>query len=207
MQAKLAAVLIGMMCTASFVFAKNLGTTGQTYDILEGDFIQLIETRYQHMKTSGEWDRKQQAWQQKMLQSADRPRPVDSITTAQVNRTYHIDPSITLSRDIVNLDGRIIARTGTSVNPLAILPLRKTLLFINADDAKQVAWAITKNKLLEDKTKLIVVNGSIKQMVNKLQKAVYFDQGGQLTTHFKIKHVPAMLQQDGLLLKIEEVIP
>jgi hypothetical protein len=34
---------------------------------------------------------------------------------------------------------------------------------------------------------------------------VYFDQAGELTTKFGIKASPAVVVQDGLMLKIEEL--
>lgn len=36
-------------------------------------------------------------------------------------------------------------------------------------------------------------------------KPVYFDQNGRLTTRFQIKHVPAMISQEGLKLIIREI--
>lgn len=200
-------IAICILCLCQTVLSKELGVVGQTYNISEDDFLQLIEKRYQHLKVSGEWDRKQQAWQKKMVEAADRPLAVNTVTITQVKRIYRIDPSITLSHDIVGLDGQIIARSGTTINPLAILPLHKALLFINADDPKQMEWGVKQDKQLQGKTKWILVSGSITSTVKKLHKAVYFDQGGKLVAHFKIQHVPAMLQQDGLLLKIEEAVP
>lgn len=43
------------------------------------------------------------------------------------------------------------------------------------------------------------------ELTQKLNKPVFFDQGGVLTTRFKIKSVPATIEQDGKLLKISEV--
>lgn len=205
-----------MICLTNVSLAKDpvlkhngtsLGVVGQTYAILEDDFLQLIETRYQTMKTNGEWDKAQKAWQKQMVSYADRPNPVYGITTTTSYREYHFDPSIELSHDIISPDGQIVAKAGTVVNPLEMMTLHKTVLFIDADDQKQLLWAIQKDKEREGKTKWILVKGSITDTIKKLQRPVYFDQGGKLTTHFKIKHVPAMLQQDGLLLKIEECLP
>jgi len=187
--------------------AKNLGVAGQTYLILEDDFLQLVEARYQAKKENGEWDKLQKAWQRQIVHDADRPRPVYGVTTTISHRVFHFDPSIELSHDIIGLDGQAVAKAGTVINPLEMMTLHKALLFINADDSKQIDWAIKKDKERKGKTKLILVNGSITDTIKKIQKEVYFDQGGKMTTHFKIEHVPAVLQQDGLSLKIEECLP
>jgi conjugal transfer pilus assembly protein TraW len=195
---------------ANFAQAKepiSLDVIGQTYAILEDDFLTLVETRYHAMKANGEWDKKQKAWQKQMVSYADRPTPVAAVTTTQSRRVYYVDPSIELSHDIKGLHGEIIARSGTVINPLEIIPLHKTLLFINADDEKQLNWAIKKDKELKEKTKWILVKGSITDTIQKVKKPVYFDQAGKLTKRFNIHHVPAALQQENLSLKIEECVP
>jgi conjugal transfer pilus assembly protein TraW len=203
----LTTLMIMMICSVDLSYAKDLGVVGQTYTILEDDFLNLVETRYQTMKVNGEWDKTQKAWQKQIVRYADRPKPVDTVTKSHTHRVYYFDPSIELSHDIIGLNGETIAKAGTVINPLEIMPLHETLLFINADDSKQLSWAIKKDKELEGKTKWILVNGSITDTIQKIKKQVYFDQEGRLTSHFKMEHVPATLQQDGLSLKIEEYVP
>jgi len=200
-------LIITIICSANFPYAKDLGVVGQTYPVLEDDFLQLIETRYHTMKLNGEWEKAEKAWQKQMLQVADRPKPLATVTTTQTHRVYYFDPSIELSHDIRGPNNEIIAKSGTIINPLEIMPLHKTLLFINADDPDQISWAIKKDNELKGKTKCILVDGSISSAIKKFNKPVYFDQGGTLTKHFKIEHVPTTLQQEGLSLKIEEHVP
>lgn len=200
-------LIVSMICLSTIAVSKDLGVVGQAYIILEDDFFQLVEKKYQTMKTNGEWDKTQKAWQKQIVHYADRPHPVDDVTTTQSPRVYQFDPSITLSHDIFSYDRTMIAKAGTVINPLEMMPLHKALLFINADDLKQMEWALKKDKIFHGKTKWILVKGSIAETVKKLKKEVYFDQGGKLVSHFKIKHVPAILQQDGLLLKIDECVP
>ncbi|WP_341789766.1 TraC family protein [Rickettsia endosymbiont of Polydrusus tereticollis] len=53
--------------------------------------------------------------------------------------------------------------------------------------------------------KLVLTKGNPIKMAKKLNKPVFFDQGGVLTTRFKIKAVPAIARQEGKLLKISEI--
>jgi hypothetical protein len=39
------------------------------------------------------------------------------------------------------------------------------------------------------------------------KKPIYFDQAGKLTCRFGTMHVPAMVTQDGMTLKVMEVTP
>lgn len=198
---------LSLFFLAQVAFAKDLGVVGQTYAIGEDDFLQVMESRYNKMKDNGEWEQVQKNWQNQIVHYADRPSPVFGITHTTKRRIYYFDPSIALSKDIITPTGQLIAKSGTVLNPLAIVPLHKALLFIDADDPRQIVWAMRMDKTYEGKTKWILVNGSVSAVVKKLQKPVYFDQVGKLTSHFKIQHIPALLQQEGLVLKIEECLP
>ena len=64
------------------------------------------------------------------------------------------------------------------------------------------------NQIIEDR--VILVGGSVFKLKEELGEThadkVYFDQGGELTIKFGIKASPAFVVQDGLALKIEEVL-
>ena len=101
--------------------------------------------------------------------------------------------------DIKDQAGNIVITAGTSVNPLEKISWGEELIFIDGDDQQQINWA--KSKI----GKLVLIKGSPVELTQKLNKPVFFDQGGVLTTRFKIKAVPATIEQDGKLLKISEV--
>ena len=50
------------------------------------------------------------------------------------------------------------------------------------------------------------MNGSVLDAEKQMQQPIYFDQAGKLTTRFGITHVPAVVMQEGLYLKITEVL-
>ena len=57
---------------------------------------------------------------------------------------------------------------------------------------------------------MILVGGSVFKLKEELGEThadkVYFDQGGELTIKFGITASPAIVTQEGLLLKIAEVL-
>ena len=63
------------------------------------------------------------------------------------------------------------------------------------------------NQIIEDR--VILVGGSVSKLKEELGEThadkVYFDQSGELTNRFGIKASPAIVMQEGLQLKIEEV--
>lgn len=189
----------------SNTYALNLGVEGEVYPIIETDFMQLIQTRYQEMKQSGDWDKKQKEWQNTMKQYADRPSSITLPTTTK-ETVFSIDPSIELKRDILDEKGNILIKAGSSVNPLKLLPLRKVLFFINADDKEQIKWVLEQQKLFPA-NKIILVSGSISQAIHEIGNKVFFDQGGNLIRFFKLTHVPALIKQQGDRLSVKECLP
>ncbi len=85
------------------------------------------------------------------------------------------------------------------MNPLEKISWGEPLIFIDGDDEKQIKWV----KLRIGK--LVLTSGNPIKIAKKLNKPVFFDQGGVLTTRFKIKAVPAIVQQESTLLKISEI--
>jgi conjugal transfer pilus assembly protein TraW len=89
------------------------------------------------------------------------------------------------------------------------------MLFIDGREAGQVKWLKEQldNPLLQQKEpvedRVILVGGSVlklKELVGDEHKnKVYFDQNGELTTRFGITGSPAVVVQDGLRLKIDEI--
>ncbi len=95
-----------------------------------------------------------------------------------------------------------IETRGTRVNPLDMVQLRQALVFIDGDNAAELAWAV---KTWSDvRAKIIFVSGSPFDAMKPWQRRFYFDQGGTLTGKFGIRHTPAVVSAAGANLKISE---
>jgi conjugal transfer pilus assembly protein TraW len=55
------------------------------------------------------------------------------------------------------------------------------------------------------KLKVILTGGSYLDLMRRWKRPVFFDQQGTLTEKLGIRHVPALVTQDGKRLKIEEI--
>lgn len=186
--------------------AENLGTYGEVYPILETDFIDLIHVRLNTLQKTGEWQTIQNRAGEKARTYRDRPTSVVGITKSKVSISRQYDPSIVLDHDVIaSNSGKVIARTGTRINPLVYRSLSNTLIFYDSDDKDQVKWVLAKDKALKGKTKLILINGSVINQEKRFNKPIYFDQSGKLVARFGIQHVPAIVTQEGLYLRIKEV--
>lgn len=206
MNARNIAMILAMLFVVK-VYATNLGVVGQVYPIIEEDFLTFIQNRIALMQKNGEWNQIQNQFRNNVAKHADRPRAIDSITHATQNKAWDFDPSVTIPYDLNDAEGRLIAKAGTTINPLKFISLHNAYVFFDGDDSKQVVWAKQVDSLFKGKTKLILVNGSVIDNEKRFSKPIYFDQEGRLVKRFGIQHVPALVQQSGFKLKISEVLP
>jgi conjugal transfer pilus assembly protein TraW len=189
--------------------AKNVGVIGKIYLIAEEDLLVLIKTRLQAMQDRGEIRAANIAFRDRSIAYINRPTPVLGITNVQENKTYYFDPSIIVQKTITDQNGNIIAKKGDVINPLKTNFLKKSLkekmIFIDGDNQKQVDWALALYKKDKANDKIILTSGSPIDLMKKYQKRFYFDQYGKISAHFNLKHVPTVIEQAGLKLKISEV--
>lgn len=202
-----------ILITAFFLFSvkngytNNVGIMGETYPIIEIDFLDYLYSRIEMMQKNGEWESIQNHAKQSAIHYRNRPTQVTGITRTTTHKNWVYDPSIILDHDVKTPDGKLIAKQGTVVNPLNFMPLSKTLIFYNSDDQDQVQWVLQLDKKLKGKDKLILVNGATLEQEKIFKKPVYFDQVGKLTARFGITHVPAMVMQEDMHLKVMEIVP
>jgi conjugal transfer pilus assembly protein TraW len=169
------------------------------------------------MQENGSLEAESNRIREKILSNVRTPQAVPGIKHTETERTFEYDPTIELTRDLSDHNGRnggdarLFARKGDRFNPLDVMSLSKPLLFIDGDDEKQVKWAIAK---LKDESipghssaKIILVKGSPLELQKKLNRDIYFDQHGVITSKLGIQQVPAIvLQKEGekVLTIIEE---
>ena len=193
------------------VYAKDFGTQGHSYQITEQEFLQMIAERLKKIDMSKE----QEKMQKVVRDRVKNPRAIESVKPATATRSFYFDPTYTLDKDVVLPCGKILHKAGTQVNPLEHMDLNRRLLFIDARRIEQVKWLRAQldkplqeqKELVEDR--VILVGGSpftLKELLKDEHKnKVYFDQNGELTTRFGITGSPAVVVQDGLRLRIDEI--
>ena len=91
------------------------------------------------------------------------------------------------------------------VNPFDTVPFARTLIFIDGDDEKQIEW-IKSFKPETQMVKIILLNGNLREVTEKLDTDLYFDQNGALVKRFGIKAVPSVIDEmpNQKLLRIRE---
>ena len=192
--------------------AKSLGTHGVVYIIEEQDPIALIQQKLKVMEDSGELKQRNLELQKKARISVERPKAVEGITKATKGRVFTYDPTYVVQRDLKDHKGRIFVLKGTKVNPLETVSLSQNLIFFDGDDSDQLAWV--QDMLQKGSVKpcpwaidprVILIQGAPLKLSEELKIPVYFDQGGILTKKLGIRQVPAVVSQENLRLRIEEI--
>ena len=185
--------------------AEDLGTIGQTYAIAEPHLLHYIEQTLRDKEKTGELANLEEQAKSRVIESIRNPKPLAGIRPTQTARTFYFDPSIKVEQNITDDKGNIIVPAGTTKNPLEVVSLSKYLLFFDGSDHEQVRYARTLIDHYGGKVKPILVGGSYLDLMKDWQLSVYFDQQGVLTTKFGITQVPALVSQEGLRLRIDEL--
>ena len=193
---------MGLSLVAGGTMAANLGNDGDVFPVLEVDIREVIMSRLEGLEASGALKHYEEEVQQRVARHIMRPEAVGLPTTIEP-KSFHVDPTVTVNQDIWAPNGLQVAHAGMKLNPFKHVIFSKTLFFFNGDDKHQVAW-VKKHYQDYKHVKFILTGGDIRDGANLFGR-IYFDLGGRLTQTLQIKHVPSVVNQDGLLWKIQEI--
>lgn len=197
-----AATFLALMPTAQ---ALDLGVIGPTYGIQEPHLLADIQRRLREKERSGELRGLMEEARARGVDAVRSPMPVIGLSVAPRARSFYVDPTFTLDRNILDAQGRLMFAAGTRKNPLEIVSLSKRLLFFDARDPRQVARARQLVFTHGGRVKPILTGGSYLDLMKAWRTPVYYDQQGILSRRLGLRHVPAVVSQEGLLLRVDEV--
>jgi conjugal transfer pilus assembly protein TraW len=200
-----APLVLGLMLGAAGARAMELGVIGPTYEISEPPLLQMIEQRLREKERSGELGRLEAQARERGIATVKNPPPVTGLRPTDTVRTFYFDPSFTLDRNLLGPQGELLFAAGTRKNPLEVVSLSRHLLFFDARDPRQVGRARQLIALYQGRVKPILVGGSYLDLMQSWHLPVYYDQQGLLTRRLGITQVPALVSQDGLRLRIDEL--
>lgn len=180
---------------------KDYGAIGTTFEIIEEDLLEVIESNLKRVVEKGNLETHQKQITQKVVTKIKRPQAIEGIHHTTKTRSFTYDPSVIIPYDLKDHKGQIFYGKGTKVNPLNYQSLTKPLLFIDGDDQEQMNWAMTQ----DSQALVILVKGSPFELMETLNRSVYFDQNGVLVKRLGIGQVPARVTQEGKHLLIEEI--
>ena len=98
------------------LMAKDLGRAGPTFPIGEIDMLSWIQARLKQFEQNGKLAQMQHEFSEQVKKSVQTPPPLALRTTTEP-KTYLVDPSIVVPKDLTDAQGRVFAKAGTRVNP------------------------------------------------------------------------------------------
>jgi conjugal transfer pilus assembly protein TraW len=205
MKKKLLVAHILFFSVVQFTSASDLGLYGETYPIKEEDAIDAMKNEAKRLGDEGVWEKLNLRLKQRVKNYVARPDPVKGLTPATQSRTFYYDPSVTLETDIYDAEGNRLYRKGDTANPLHYVNLSRALVFFNADNRQEMNWALEMYSQEKIKPKMIMVAGEVEKTYKLVGGRVFFDQHGKLVNKFGILHTPAIVTQEGDLLRIDEI--
>ncbi len=184
--------------------ASNLGVQGSVYEIGEQNALEWITERLTVMQINGEIDAQNQKLKNQALATLERPAPT-VLKPTKHERIFEKDLTITVPRDIKDASEKILYLAGTRVNPLKNMFSRKSLIFFDGDDLKQLNWALQEYKNKKGLAKLVLIKGAPLELMRQYDIPFYFDQAGKLSQYFQLEQIPAVIRQEKDKLIISEV--
>ena len=168
------------------IFAIDLGRYSQVWPIQEVDMKQAISEQFANVNTHQINDR--------LLISAKGfgdHLPYSTLKKATKTATSYVDPSIALNKDII-VNGQLIYKKDTRVNPLDYVRPRTNLFFFNGQDQEQVRFAkiLIKNKPYT--IQLVMIDGNPLRLARKINKPVYYAYP-KVLNRFHIQSIPTLL--------------
>lgn len=192
------------LCFAtSSAYAMDFGTHGPVWEVDEPNLLEVIYARLTAMEESGELSAMQQEMQDKTRAYVKRPRPVLGLNRATENRSFEVDLSITLERDLKDHRGQIFAAKGTQINPLHFSQFDKRIVVFDGDDPAQVEFALSTGNELD--TLLVLINGAPLDLMRAHGRRFYFDQNAQIVDRFQIARVPSVIERSVERMRVTEI--
>lgn len=205
-----AAACLGVAVLASGrACAADLGTVGPAYSIGEPDMLVDLKRVLQAKLRSGELDRIKAEAIARARRRVETPMPVPGLQKVTEARTWQFDPSVRFDDPVLNAEGRVVVPAGALANPLQVVSMSAAWLLFDGRDPAQVALA--RRQLVafdrgQRAIKPILVGGSPMQLSKAWQRPVYFDQFGRISKRLGLTAVPALVSQDGLTLRVQEMV-
>ncbi len=181
--------------------AKDLGVRGETWAIAEPDLLDVIEARLVDLEQSGALAALEGEARTRVRTRIEQPEAVPGIGPATVFRTFLLDPSVVIDRDIRLPDGTLLTAAGTRLNPLERMPLSRDLLFIDGRRDAEVSWALAHVA----PAKIVLLAGRPLELARRHGRSFFFDQGGRLAARFGLAATPVQVRQEGLQLRLTEI--
>lgn len=194
-------LLIGVFPSFS-ADAKNLGVFGAVYDIAEKDALKEIEEKAR--KVDGNLIINKSDLAKKIRNYRPEDLEAMKLQPAQKDRTFLVDMTYTLDRDIANGEGNVVYPKGYTFNPLDYVTYPGIIVILDGKNLSQVAWFKGSPYSKDLEAKLLITDGSYAELSKVLKRPVFYANRAMIEV-FQITAVPSVVRQNGTMMEVTEI--
>ncbi len=198
----LTTVFLCLLITSTAV-ARDLGTFGAVYDIVEKDALKEVEEKAKSVDFSKAVDRNALVKKAKTFTPED-VKEMKAISPARKDRTFLVDMTYTLERDIKDDKGNIVYPAGYTFNPLTYVSYPRTLVILNGKRPEDVRWFKESSYAKDAQVTLLLTDGPYSELSRSLKRPVFY-ASAKLIEVFRIQAVPSVVRQSGTYMEVTEV--
>ena len=182
----------------AFGEAKNLGVAGKLYQVVEPDIATELEQQAvekNHVEED-EFLKRVRTYQ---------PEDLHPLPRAIEDRTFLVDMSYTLERDLVDGNGKVIYPKGFTFNPLDYVSFPGGLLVIDGDDPSQIKWYTETPYAENHQVRLLLAGGYAFQLTERLKRSVFY-LVDEIAERLQLAAAPSLVIQKGNMLQVREFL-
>ena len=187
-----------ILVALSPAYGIDLGVVGKIYPVVEPDALDEMQRRAQTINIETVLATKKTDF------SAYRPKDLHTLPMARAPRTFNVDLTYVVPEDIRDQHGKVVYRRGYAFNPLEVVSLPNTLIFLNAKDPMQKQWFQTSPYSKDISVMLILSDGDLAGLSESLDRPIYYLTNG-LASRLNLSAVPSVVKQRGKRLEVQEI--
>jgi conjugal transfer pilus assembly protein TraW len=185
----------------------DYGFLGPTKPVIEKNLIDEIASRVANI--DGEKLKKQ------AVDNFWKKQSFISLPDAKQDEEFFINPTVKVTKDIVNPRGEVLARAGQVLNPLATLASKNIYILFNAKNNAHIEWLHSYLNSIEPNATVMIMTSQLDSNRGWEHLAVLRQHFGreiyiipkELVDRFKITALPAVVSTDNekQLLRINQI--
>jgi len=176
----------------------ELGNVGEVYPVAEPDL--RIEMK---QKAVDSWEKKKQEHWQKVQRY--QPADLQQLPKTKEDRSFVVDMSYTLDRDLKDKDGNILYPGGYTFNLLDYMSMSIGLVVIDGSDPAQVKWFKESPYSQNHRVKLLLSSGSAQSLIPELNRAVFY-LNKDVAERLHLSAVPCVAVQQDKHMQVTEFL-
>jgi conjugal transfer pilus assembly protein TraW len=195
-------LLLWLAATLIAFSGGHIKQIGQTWNFAERDFLDEIRDRINDNAKAIE--ERLSAAQKEAREKIDRFKPADLpvLPNAKADRSFFVDMTYTLDRDIKGADGNVIYPKGFQFSPSDYLNLPYEIIVLNGDSEAQLRWFEDRNSSIA--SKILLADGEYKAVSKRLKRNVFYATTA-IVKRFEIKATPSIVRQIGNAISVREI--